>query len=494
MDMDFTSAGVLRSAHLERGVSLASNQQIGSSRGITRTDRTWTSQLADVQFRNSGHGQLELASIHGTGRVRVTEEEHRANGSIAPSLMTADDVTGTFGAGSALTEMIGVGHAGIEQTTPSGTHQSTSGDRLVAHFAASPAAEAMVNGRGQKQGTPGLSAQIQSASVEGHVVLMQQPVAQPGVAPPSALRATAALAAYEGKDEWLHLSGNPHVEDGGLQIAADKIDVSQASGDAFAHGNVKATWFGAENTGAGKELREGNIRPTATLGGDGPAHAIASEALLRHATGEATFRGQARLWQQANSIAAPLIVLDRTKQTLVARATSPADPVRVVLLSAAAVAQEKTARTATPSVIRIRGGDLKYSAAERKVVLQGGAAGNVAAETGDATTTSSEVDLVLLPPGNHAGKDGAAAQVDRMTAHGHVVVSSEGRRGIGEQLVYTGNTGEYVLTGTAANPPRLTDPARGTVSGDALIFNSRDDSVSIEGDGRKTITETTAPK
>jgi lipopolysaccharide export system protein LptA len=81
-----------------------------------------------------------------------------------------------------------------------------------------------------------------------------------------------------------------------------------------------------------------------------------------------------------------------------------------------------------------------------------------------------------------------------MTAHGHVVVSSGGRRGIGEQLVYTGNTGEYVLTGTAANPPRLTDPTRGMVTGSALIFNSRDDSVSIEGDGRKTITETTAPK
>jgi hypothetical protein len=38
------------------------------------------------------------------------------------------------------------------------------------------------------------------------------------------------------------------------------------------------------------------------------------------------------------------------------------------------------------------------------------------------------------------------------------------------------------------------DPARGTVSGDALIFHGRDDSVSIEGGGRKTKTETTAPK
>ena len=52
----------------------------------------------------------------------------------------------------------------------------------------------------------------------------------------------------------------------------------------------------------------------------------------------------------------------------------------------------------------------------------------------------------------------------------------------------------YVLTGTGAEPPKMTDPARGTVTGEALIFNSRDDSVKVEGEGRKTTTETTAPK
>jgi lipopolysaccharide export system protein LptA len=81
-----------------------------------------------------------------------------------------------------------------------------------------------------------------------------------------------------------------------------------------------------------------------------------------------------------------------------------------------------------------------------------------------------------------------------MTARGHVTITSQDRKGSGEQLVYSSGTGEYVLTGTAAAPPRMTDPAHGTVSGEALIFNSRDDSVSIEGGGRKTTTETTAPK
>jgi lipopolysaccharide export system protein LptA len=156
--------------------------------------------------------------------------------------------------------------------------------------------------------------------------------------------------------------------------------------------------------------------------------------------------------------------------------------------------KDAAGKQATPSVIRLHGGDLKYSDAERKALMRGGDLGTVVAETGTASSVSNEVELLLLPPGNHAGQDGEQAQVDRMTARGHVTVSSEGRRGTGEQLVYTGETGEYVLTGTTAAPPRMTDPARGNVTGEALIFHSRDDSVSVEGGGRKTTTETTAPR
>jgi lipopolysaccharide export system protein LptA len=125
--------------------------------------------------------------------------------------------------------------------------------------------------------------------------------------------------------------------------------------------------------------------------------------------------------------------------------------------------------------------------------MLGKALGQVVAETGSATSASNQVELLLLPPGSHPGKNGGQEQVDRMTATGHVVVSSQGRRGIGEQLTYSSETGEYVLTGTAAVPPRMSDPARGTVTGAALIFHSRDDSVSIEGGGHETRTETTSP-
>jgi lipopolysaccharide export system protein LptA len=187
-------------------------------------------------------------------------------------------------------------------------------------------------------------------------------------------------------------------------------------------------------------------------------------------------------------------MLDRTKETLTAHTTTAAEPVQVVLVSASAGLSGKPAKATAPSVIRVGGGDLKYSSAERTAVMHSGSAGTVVATSADATTVSDAMEVILLPPGNHAGKDGAAAQVDRMTSTGHVIVTSEGRHGTGEQLNYSNETGNYVLTGTAAVPPRMTDPTRGMVTGDALIFNTRDDSVSIDGGGRKTTTVTTAPK
>jgi lipopolysaccharide export system protein LptA len=310
------------------------------------------------------------------------------------------------------------------------------------------------------------------------------------------MRATSGRAVYEAAGEWLHLTLTPRIEDGAIQLAADKVDVSRASGDAFAHGNVKASWSDVGSSGKSGQGKATGGQGGVALGGQGPAHVVAAEAELRRATGEATFRGKARLWQQANSIAAPLIVLDRERQTLVARTTAASDPVRAVLVSAAGpeavgAAAKQAGKSSQPAVIRVRGGDLKYSDAERKAVMHGGLLGAVVAETGTATSSSDQVEVKLLSAGKAAQ---GQAQVESMTARGHVLLTSEGRRGTGEQLVYTSASNEYVLTGTPTAPPKITDPVRGTVTGEALIFHGRDDSVSVEGGGSKTTTQTTAPR
>jgi lipopolysaccharide export system protein LptA len=520
-ELEFTAAGQLRHAHLERGVAIDSQEtgpethQDTSHEANTplHLNRTWRSPVADMDFRDAGQGRVELEAMKGTGGVAITSESRRGNEAAAPSKMTANEVTGAFGPDSALRSMTGVGHAGIEQTTATGARQTGSGDRLQVEFTQN---REQGNKGTREQGSMGEAAtsgvsEVQSAELDGHVVLFEQAAAKPGAQPQPAMHAWAGKAVYEGTGEWLHLTLSPRVEDGGLELTADKVDVSEQTGDAFAHGNVKATWTsqgatagdGAPGAKAGQNTGQGNV----VLGAQGPAHVIAEEAQLHQSTGEATFRGHARLWQQANSVSGPLIVLDRQKQTLVATTKDSADPVKAVLLSTGAAAGKtagqpsgqngggnSAAKTATPSVIRVRGGDLWYSDTERRAVMHGGVLGAVVADTGTATSTSNDVELRLMPAGSPAGNNGGQAQVDRMTATGRVTLTSQARRGTGEQLVYTGATGDYVLTGTSSTPPKMSDPERGSVSGEALIFHSRDDSVSIEGGGRETTTETTAPR
>ncbi len=566
MVLDFDKAGELEQAHLERGVELASEETSGQGAEKVVVRRTWKSPVADVVFRKVGLGQsgpagvakgksgqvqsgqaqggqaqgeqaqgerIEPETITGIEGVVVTGESRKGVAAAVASSLAADTVKGFFGPDSQLAAMTGLGHARVEETTASGVRQTSTGDRLEARFksAGSPTLAAGA--------APGGASGVESAVLDGHVEMVQEPAKGEARGSGGTMRATAARAEYEGSGEWLHLTGSPHVVDGAngtLDVTADKMDVSRQTGDAFGHGHVKATWLGGGQQGsAGKSgglptlaaktetprewgtqsLGQGTQAGGAGgvgLGGQSPTHVIASDAHLQQTPGAAgsaatsivTFTGHARLWQDANSVAGPTIVLDREKQTLVARSGDAGEPVEAVMVSAAGKAGGPGAGQAAgkfaggkqsgPSVIRVFGGELKYSDAERKAVMKGGALGIVTAETGTASSTSNEVELVLLPAGNHAGKDGGAAQVDRMTARGHVVVNSEGRRGTGEQLVYTSESGEYVLTGTSAAPPRMTDPARGNVTGEALIFNSRDDSVSIEGDGRKTTTETTSPK
>ena len=535
-ELEFGTKGELKSAHLERGVEMKSEEtsEENAGQGALRVNRTWRSPVVDISFRaaqGAAKGQMEVETMRGSDGVTITSESQRGNAAATPTSMTADVVTGTFGAGSVLRTVNGVGHAEIEETTAAGARQTATGNRLVAEFAedrdqgsgirdqksgetrnkgAGEQGSEAARGRGrEKSGSradAGGAGGLRRAELDGNVVLFEQPAQKPGAQAQPPLRATAGKAVYEGKGEWVHLTMSPRVDDGGLELTADRVDVSQQSGDAFAHGDVKATWAEAGEQGgatAGNAIQGG-----LTLGGKGPTHVVATEAQLNQSTGEATFRGHARLWQETNFVSGPVIVLNRHLRTLVARSSDPAEPVRVVMLSASAPGAEKSStqragqtaggnaggQPAGPLVIRVRGGELEYSDAERRAVMHGGALGEVIAETGTATSSSDAVELLLMPAGSHNASSGGQAQVDRMKATGHVVLTMQSRRGTGEQLVYSGATGEYVLTGTASAPPELSDPERGTVTGEALIFNSRDDRVSIEGGGRETQTETTAPE
>ena len=480
MDLDFTPVGDLHHAHLERGVEMQSQEQQTQNGNGPQVQilRTWRSPLADVDFRTVNSGKVEPDSLHGSQGVVITSETRRTGAAPVPSRLGADDLTAQFGPRSMLSTMTGVGHASVDQTAANGRRQTATGDRLDAQF------DSALTPAGSQAN------ELRRAQLDGHVVLINQPVQKTGSQNQQPMRAIAGRALYEATgsteapDQWLHLMLNPRVNDGNIDLSADKIDIAQSSGDAFARGNVKATWQ--------------NEKPSAStatqpqvLGGSAPAHVIASEAQLHQSTGEAVFRGRARLWQDQNSISAPVIVLNRQQQSLTAEAASSSDPVLAVLLTAEGPAAQFSA-TRQPTVIRVRSGDLHYSSQDRKAVLRSAPLPSVTAQTGEVESASDQLELYLSPA--TAQQPTSHGQIDRVVALGHVVLSSQGRRGTGSQLLYTAQTGNYVLTGSDSTPPRMTDPQRGSVTGESLLFNSRDDSVSIEGTSQRTTTQTTVPR
>ncbi len=478
MDLDFATGGNLSHAHLERGVVFDTSEQIQSSDGgrsvPVEIARRWRSPVAEIEFRSTGRGRVEPAALHGSEGVEVTGETRRPGAAPAPFRMAADDLTAQFGARSALTSVTGKGHATLDETTATGSHETATAERLEARFAETRTARSAAPATAQFAG-------IENAILDGRVVLVDQPAAKPGTAAAAPMRATAGHATYDAGAA-VHLSVSPHVSDGGMDVTADRVDVDQRTGDAFAHGNVKGTWTSVPGG-----------QTQASLGGSAPTHIVASEAEIHRATGEARFTGKARLWQDQNSISAPTIVLDHQKQTLTAQTANAGEPVAANLQNAST--QQTGGKPAgAASLIRVRGGSLIYSSNERRVTVRSAPLASVTAETGAVESSSDQLE-VYLAAGNPRGAPAQpGGQVERIVSSGHVSLSTLGRRGTGNELVYTAETGLYVLTGTAASPPRIVDPERGTVTGEALLFNGRDDSVRVEGGSSRTRTETTAPR
>jgi lipopolysaccharide export system protein LptA len=545
--LTFDGAGQLSQAHMEQGVVFNSQQQGTNAKGVAlQLHRTWKSQSADVVFSpapstmpknglksqvgrpvQEGTGSLSPArveprTIRGYGGVVVTSES-TSGGVTTPSRLAADTVVVELAPGGSITSLVGNGRAIFEDQTAAGVHQASSADQLEISFlpAITKQGGREIKPTADKSRDPGAGAEIASVVEIGHVVLLQEPPSGHSASnrDKAGVRATSSRADYDGPSQILHLTGTPRVQDGALDLTANRIDLARATGDAFAHGDVRASWVGSgTGTVAGTSLLAGT-----GSGGNGPVHAIAEEAELRQSTQEVIFRmggnaqsGEPRMWQSVNSVTAPVITLNRQKQTLTAEANGVANPVKTVLVSNASVTGSGSSKgtkpeAGGPSVIRVRSGELHYSEGERLALFHSGSLGSVTAETtganGESTIVSREAEVKLASAGTHFASvssgavsdmvksPGASnASVDRLTASGHVVVDWPNHRGTGERLVYLSDDGNFTLTGTSTVPPRITDQAQSSVTGSALIYHSRDGSVTVEGDGGRTQTETRSKK
>lgn len=484
--IDFLDKGTLRHAQMRKTVSFFDQQLAFADDPHGSSTREVRAGQVDVDFANDANGRLLPRQVLAAGNAVVVLHTLRTQGPQQNTTLQADTLLANIGAGMALTSLDGKGHTRLTNIAADGAKETSTGDTLLVKFDEGVQKKARPRKTVPKPQVPGIlplrsgSIEIQSALQQGNVTVTETPAqAQGQLQAKSAMQppmvATAQRALYTGSDQLLRLEGAPRLVNGTLEITAQSFQVMRTTGDALAQGDVKSTY------------QQGGLVAPIVFGGQGPVHIVAQQANLSHASGDAVFRGEARLWQGANSIAAPVIELSRAQQTLKAHADGPGNQATV---HAAFLTPSSSGRQ--QGVVRLASKQLLYSDAERKALFRG----SVVVEDASGRIHADQTEVVLAPaqqaPGQKSG--GMLGQVDHLVATGHISLEQAGRKGSGEQLVYTTESGVFVLSGSASSPPRLVDPVRGTVTGDALIFNSHDDSVSVSGGKTGAVTETRVPR
>ncbi|MGI8770204.1 MAG: LptA/OstA family protein [Acidobacteriaceae bacterium] len=475
-------------------------------------------------------GQAEAKSILAKGGATVTEHTIYAKAMPQNTAIKGDQLFATLKDGRSLDTLRGDGNTYLTNTNPNGVSQTSSGDTLEVKFASEGPAKPLATRAERKKGaglaTPGnapgsaisgsaIPGLVESAVQRGHLQMVETQPPAAGEKEGSRATASADRATFHGPAQTVLLEGGtPRLSDQGSELTAETIEFNRGTGAVTAIGAVRASYNGGSGglgTGVGGGAAGGPTKE--------PAHAVAAKAVFDHGRDEVTFTGgteNARLWQGADSVSAPVLVLSRKQQTLTAHGDGSNAAVHAVFAGTRAIGDgaarpaTKT-KTAGSAVVRVSSVSLLYSAAERKATFKG----NVVAQQPGATVRTEVAEIYLTqniagtvgtpkapgpasghPQGSSISKPQVSSipnpqgALDRMVAQGKVQFEGGGRKGSGEKLVYTAADSKFVLTGTTAQPAQIVDPERGTVSGSSLIFTDRDDSVIVNGGHSHAVTET----
>lgn len=468
----FGGNSALRQARFRGGVNFADTVARIANDPKGSASRNIAAASLDVDFVRDPHGKKTIARqalAIGNASVRLVAtfskgapQSTTINGDKLLALLSPD--------GKSIRQLNGTGNTRFVDVAKDGSTNTSAGNTLGITFSAQPGAK-----RAPHAAPP---LQIDTAVQDGNVVLTQTPAQKPGAPAPASLTAWAQHSEYHAADQRLSLTGNPRLQqDSELQLTAAQIDYHRDSGDATASGGVKATY------GSGAKAR-------LSINGNGPIHVTADHAVLRHSTGVSTFYGaastDARMWQGADSILAPVIELTREPQTLKAHGSAGSSGAVVVASLTSAAGPDHR-----PSPIRIQSRTLVYVDAQHRADFSGqvtatGAEGVVHANNAQAYFTTAP------PSAQHAA--GGQSRLDHIIATGQVVLTGKGRTGTGERLVYTASDGKYVLSGSPGNPPRMEEAGKGVTTGAKLIFDTQNGSVMVSGGRSSAVTVTRAPK
>ena len=457
--LDFAGQNVLKKAHASQGVHLVQKQAdaVVPSQQTTNSQQDFDLTAPAIDFDVVQGHLLRRAITSGAAQI-IINQQSAPNSSAQRTVVTAGKFVADFvqsDGRNRLANVHGAPDAHIANSTPGQPGRVSSSDSVDAIFLPSGG--------------------IDSVTQTGHVSYADSQVLE------KRMQAWANAARYTPANQILTLTGNPRIASGGMATTADTIRINRGNGDALADGNVKSTYSDVKEDPNG-----------ALLASSSPIHVTSQSMIAHNAPAVVLYKGNARLWQDANVIEAPSVQFDRDRRFVTA-AGSPSRPVQTILLQANKIQADKKQTQATQSSkegatprelspITITSSLVTYADSERRVHYEGG----VLAKATEFTASAKTADAYLLPRSQTTASSSVAApgQLDRMVADGNVLIQQPNRRAEGQKLVYTAAEDKFVLTG---GPPCIFDAEQGKITGVSLTFFRHDDRVLVEGEASSPV-------
>lgn len=273
------------------------------------------------------------------------------------------------------------------------------------------------------------------------------------------LQAAGAQAEYDPATGMLRLSGadaggGPRVADAQIQIEADSINVTLDGPRMTATGNVKTVLQSPRTADKGRLptlLQEGN-----------PVNVNAGMLDYQGAAGQATYSGNAMLWQGETAIRGDVITLDRSQGDLIVLGAARST---IVLDTGLSVG---------------RASELRYDDAARRITYGSTAPTTPApsAPTASAQLSGPQGDLRAARIDVTLAK--AESRLERLDAQTAVNIRLDKRVATGDRLTYLADEERYVMTGVATVPVKIVDECRET-SGRTVVFFKSAERVIVDG-------------
>jgi lipopolysaccharide export system protein LptA len=256
----------------------------------------------------------------------------------------------------------------------------------------------------------------------------------------------AANVSYTAADETVRLrGGDPTVWDSRGRTKATELDSDLASDVSYARGRTATTYYSQEQTNGATPFSKTKS----------PVYITSDRGEFRHESGQATYTGNARAWQEDNFVRGDKLVLYVNDKRMEA-----VGHVQTAIYNS----RRRVENNQTVVPVFAAADSMFYSDPDRTIHYEG----NVDIKQGNDRMTGGVADVYLAKETN---------EMEKTVAQRNVVLTQPNRRGTGDWVEYTAANEVAILKG---NPARVDDIEEGNTEGARLTVYMRDSKVTAD--------------